>query len=409
MKMSIPAFIFFTSFILATSSTEASYFDTLPEGRFNLQYRRIKTNSVVSNYDTNGLLTSNNINFKLNAESLMGSNQILDEYFSDLKNISSEAYLNFQIGAYEIKPVANIEVEVLGFGYGLGDKTTAYFGIPFYKASVKVDFNRTEGNNYKEISEMVEDSDSGIVGRITQGLPDISEGIIQTVLTEYYGTKALGTWTASGPGDLEAGIMHQLHKDKSFGSLIKFGTVLPTGKVEDPDILQDISFGDGQVDVFFEGGVGGKFLSHLGYTLSARYTYQMDSQKTYRVPDVEGVSLGVNKTQVTEKLGNKIDLFSALSFEAFDLFTFQLGHYFNHQQKTTILSSNGALFKGSNIFSPSQGHSAEVKFTFSTVKSYLKNKSFFLPFDLSASYLKTLSGINIQEVNRSTLQLSMYF
>ena len=263
-------------------------------------------------------MVSNNINFNLDANSIYGANEVLNNYFDELKSINPEAFNSFQIGQYEINPSANIEVDVYGFGFGLTNKTTVYFGVPFYRAVVNVEFKRTGGNNYDEIKEMLGDNDSGIVGQITNGLPDITEGVIQTVLIDHYGTSPIGTWSGEGVGDIEAGIMHQIYRGKNFGALTKFGTIFPTGKMENPDILQDISFGDGQVDAFVEAGIGATFFGgSLEYTFNSRYTYQFSSQKTRRIPDMEGISLGVNKTQITEKLGNKFDTFSALKYEFF--------------------------------------------------------------------------------------------
>jgi hypothetical protein len=386
-----------------------AYYDTLPQGRFSIQYRSIKTNSIINSFDSAGILNSNNINFNLDSDSIYGANPILDNYFDELKAINPEAFNKFHIGSFEIKPQAQVQVNVFGFGFGLSKNTTVYFGLPMYEAVVNVDFKRTKGNNYDEVIAMVEEDEASVVAQITRGLPDITEGIIQTVLVDYYGTKPIGTWSAQGPGDLEAGIMHQVFETGNFGGLVKFGTILPTGKVENPDILQDISFGDGQVDAFFEAGIGGLFARNFEYTFGARYTYQFDSQKTLRIPDLEGISLGVDKTQVTHKLGNKIDVFSALKVNFFDLIGVQFTHFYNYQGGGEILSDNANLFNQPSIFDSSSSHSGELKISFSTVKSYLERQQFLLPIELSASYFKTLDGRNIQEINRTTLQVSLFF
>ncbi len=406
--MNLGIFLILFSFFLYAPLGQSAYYDVLPQGRFNLQFRLIKTNSIVNSYDSSGGLRSNDVQFNLDGKTIYGANEILDKYFDDLSNISPEAFDRFQIGSYEIKPKANVNVRVFGFGYGLGKKSTVYLGVPFYQAEVNVAFNRTKGNNYDEIVEIVGEDQVTTVTQITRGLPDITKGIIQTVLVDYFGVRPIGTWRAEGPGDIEAGIMHQIYSSQSGGALFKFGVILPTGKIENPDILQDISFGDGQVDTFIEAGFGLELYPQLEFNSSTRFTYQFDSQKSRRVPDITGTSLGVDKVQVTEKLGNKIDIYSNLTYSIFNLFRLELGHHYHLQGATKYRGSSSSLFNSSS-FRQVTSHAGEIKFVFTSVKRYLKNGQFFLPFELSASYFKTLKGENIQAVNRTTFQLSTFF
>lgn len=396
------------SFFIYAPTGQSAYYDVLPQGRFNFQFRWIKTNSIVNSFDSSGGIKTNDVQFNLDGKTIYGANEILDKYFDDLSDINPAAFDQFQIGSYEIKPKANVNVRVFGFGYGLGKKSTVYLGIPFYQAEVNVEFNRTKGNNYDEIVEIVGEDEVSTVTQITRGLPDITEGIIQTVLIDYFGVLPIGTWRAEGPGDIEAGVMHQVYSSQSGGGLLKFGVILPTGKIENPDILQDISFGDGQVDTFVEAGFGLQLAPFLEFNNSLRFTYQFDSQKTRRVPDISGTSLGVDKIQVTEKLGNKIDVYSNLSYSLLNLFRLEVGHYYYFQGATKYLDNNSSLFNFSD-FRPMNSHAGEIKFVFTTVNRYLQNGQFFLPFELSASYFKTLKGENIQAINRTTLQFSTFF
>ena len=387
----------------------SAYYDTLPQGRFNLLYRKIQTNSISNSFDQTGNLVSNDINFNLTANSLTGSNEVLDNYFDQLKEANEEAYNLLEIGTYLISPKAEIDVQVFGLGYGLSKTTTIYFGVPFYEAVVGIDFKRTKGNNYSEISSRLDENDQATLVSITNGLPDITEGVIQTVLVDHYGVKPIGKWVASGMGDIEVGFMQQIFSSNEFGSLIKFGSVIPTGKIENPDILQDISFGDGQLDLFMEAGVGfsSPFLDEINF--SGRYTYQIASQKTYRIPDLEGISLGTRSAQFTEKLGDKIDLMANVKKDVNSIFYTQLSLFFNYQGQTVLTGESSDLLNKLPSFQETYASNLELKLGLSTVENYLKNGEYLFPFDLNFTYLSYLSGVNTQAINRAQVELNLYF
>ena len=90
----------------------------------------------------------------------------------------------------------------------------------------------------------------------------------------------------------------------------------------------------------------------------------------------------------------------------FDVISVQAAHIFNYQGAPEITSDNASLF---GSFDSSYSQNIELRLAFNTVKKYMDNQIFFMPLEISASLLKTLSGKNIQDITRSTLQLSLFF
>jgi hypothetical protein len=395
-------------FLLLFPECFAFYWETLPKGRFNLQYRNIQTNEITNSYDPLGNIQSNEVNLLLDGNSLYGANDILDHYFEKLKTSNPGAFNELEIGRYQLTPIAEVDVQVFGIGHGVSDTLTVYAGIPFYKAKVNIDFKRTKGNNYQGVATMLSGEDQGLLTNITNGLPDITEGVIQTVLTDYYGLKPLGSWVASGLGDIELGVMKRFYKNRDFGLLAKFGTVLPTGRVDDPDILQDIKFGDGQWDAFLEFGGGLKFFYFDELNLSARYTYQFSGEFNLRVPDLEGVSLGSRKTKIIKTPGDKIDVMVNLKKKLSSLFYVDGTYLFNFIGESKFKGNES--YKLNNLIQNkfSQGSSLEAKIGLSTVNSYLQ-KEFFLPVDFNINYLLQFAGKNTQKVNRIQTELNLFF
>ncbi len=157
-----------------------------------------------------------------------------------------------------------MQVDAYGMGYGITDKVTAYAYLPMYKADVRLKFNKTKENNFQKIADeyAVVDGNSmaGGIGAFAQEVPDVLTGpTIQNMIMNTYGYKPMGDWHGEGPGDLEFGLMYNFFERDNYGFMATTGAVAPTGQKDDPDIMQDVAFGDGQWDTFLELGGGYRF------------------------------------------------------------------------------------------------------------------------------------------------------
>src|SRR5690606_20080442 len=105
------------------------------------------------------------------------------------------------------------------------------------------------------------------------------------------------------------------------------------GRVDDPDILQDIGFGDGQTDLFAEFGGGYRLYDNIFLNSYLRYTYQFASEKELRVPYSEDASVSDEKGTFTEKLGNKWDYTLSSDYTINDWFSITGSYLFNYQEE----------------------------------------------------------------------------
>lgn len=390
-----------------------AYYDTLPKGVRLFAYRYVKTGEVNSSYGSNRQESSYFLKQNFDAKTLHNLNSATEYYFDELKRISEKAYNDFSFGEYEGSGQSIVQVSGYGLGYGLTDRLTLYASVPYYKADVKFNLVRNKGNNHAAVAKEINNNEisevSNLLSQLTKELPDAKVGLLQSIATNYYGYKPIGDWTGEGFGDAEVGLIYRLTNWQRGGLALTGGVVLPTGRVDDPDILQDIAFGDGQTDIFLEFGSGVKlFKEKIDFSLSARYTYQMSSQKELRIPEDDEFPLSQAKGIFEEKLGNKWDLNSQMSFQLFRWLAPYGGYTYSIKEKSQYASkfsqANEYLSKNSNT----EIHTLKFGLNFSTVSLYQLGK-FMAPFVIDLSMQSVVKGQNTPKYDRVDLELRLFF
>lgn len=399
---------------MLSASVQAGYYSTLPKGVRAFEFRHIFTSDIGALYNNQGVKEDIYFKENLNAKILESLNEATKVYFDELKALSPEAYNAFSFGEYQAEGNANVDVQVMGGGIGITDRLTAYFGFPIYDAQVNLDIRRTSGNNHAQVANILErdagESESGrILGQITGQLPDATGELLQGVMVNMYGYKPVGSWQAKGMGDTEVGLMYRIAEWDYAGLLMAGGLNLPTGREDDPDIIQDFGFGDGQTDVFAEFG-GGFVIPKLYFGLDAfvRYTYQMPTEKTLRIPDQPGIPIGLSKGSFKEKLGNMFDLNIQGSIFPNDWLTIFGGYIYNHKDQSKYYSDNEYANNALAINTMVETHTFLGGMEFSTVNLFKRGK-FFAPVSLSPSVQRIVKGINSPSYTRYNLKFRLFF
>ncbi|MBT4792510.1 MAG: hypothetical protein HON90_13140 [Halobacteriovoraceae bacterium] len=323
-----------------------------------------------------------------------------------------EALKELSFGSHKIEANAKVKIDVYAFAYGITNKLTAYIGMPIYDAKVKVRYKKLSENSNKKVSEILQkkygDDMAQTLGNMVENFYTIDETVIQSAIVNSLGYKELGDWSGQGLGDTEIGLKYNIINKKRYGVLTSFGAVAPTGYVDDPDLIQDIGFGDGQWDVFFELGSGYHLSDNLIFNSWGRYTHQFESKKKLRVPFSEKIEISGQKQTFNEKLGNKTDLGIDLEFIATDWLTFRPAISYSTTEKANYKSNNSAvdslLEENSNSYSQNFMFQTQL----SSVNLYLKNK-FILPAQLNFSYQTMIEGRNTPKVDLYDIEFRMFF
>lgn len=406
-------FFLFGLSLYATTSFGASY-DTLPKGIDMFVIKHVTTSKIESKFNANNQDESLSLKENFTSSKLENISSALKTYFQELKAISPEAYNQFSLGEFEAEAEAQVSAQGIGMARGITDRLTVYGSLPVYHIKTNVSFKQSQKSNLSSTQAAVQNAPtttamSGFVRQLTLQLPETNEELIQSLIVNYYGYKALGNWEKDALGDAELGMIYRLTDFKEAGLAISGGVVLPTGDPDDPDSLQDVSTGDGQYDAFVESMAGISFFDNaIAFDLKTRFTYQFATTKSLRTTNDPDMPLSKQKESMNEKLGNKIDATLSMTFNATSWLNFNSSFIVSETDVSTYGATDPKVKTVLEQNSASSNQWARVGIGFSSVELY-KKKKMDIPFELSLSAQKLLNAKNTANYQRFDLDFRFYF
>lgn len=391
-----------TLFALAQAAS-AQAWKTLPKGVRIFGYRNVTTSKISSNFNQFRSESALGAQFRVDGMSL---NEMTGGMVKPTIG-NEEAFNNLLVGEYKVDATAEAKVHGFGFGYGLTDKVMYYGEFTFYNTRVNSAIKRTKGNTFKEVEKILEKEGSSLA-TFARNMVDVNEGTIQSVITNYYGYKPIGTWYGSGYGDMETGLMIRAIDKGTTGLLLYPGVVLPTGRQDDPDLLQDMGYGDGQFDVFGEMATGYVYNDHLSFGSTFRYTYQAPTTKELRVPSSRDFLLSPDKGQFDVKYGDRFNFMANMTVNFNDWFSMTPVYRFMYQMPSEYDSKFGEANDYLAYNSDKLEHQVQLTTSISSIQPFLK-KQFVLPAQINMNIVQTVSGKNVPKVGRFELELRMLF
>jgi hypothetical protein len=409
--------LFLVGSFLVSNFAFAQYYKTLPKGARVGVYRNVKS-QVDSSFNHSSSESPFSYELKADIKFLESIDNDTVQTALDLLRPYPEAYSKLNLGEYKIKAKADVNVDGYGFAYGITNKITAYMALPIFKANVAIDYRRSQSNNYEEVADSLQnttgDDLAQAIGNFVDEYSDqldVDDSFLQNLVVNGFGYDEVGDWKGEGIGDIELGVMYNFLTTRNYGLLLSAGTVAPTGRVDDPDIIQDIGFGDGQWDLFTEFGGSYLLTDSIIFNSYVRYTHQLSSDKNLRVPISADVSLGDEKTRYNQKLGDKVLFHLSNEYYLNDWLSLKAGYEYEKiaQAKYSAYKSE---YSYSNDYlannTDSSAHTARVTGEMSSVGLY-QSKKFPLPGAIKFIYQTTLEGTNTAKVERYEVEFRMYF
>ena len=401
-----------------SSLAQAQYFKTLPKGVRTIDMRNIKTSTINSSYNHSESESAYSYDIELDNKTLQAIDNDIIETIYEILAPYPDAANALNLGKYHVDAEANMEVDVFGFGYGVSNRVTAYFGIPFHKAQVKMNYKRPQGNNYNQVAEILQNYTSddfaqGIGANVEaygQNL-DIDGAFLQNLVVNHFNYDEVGDWRGEGLGDTEFGVMYNFLNQGNYGLLVSFGGIAPTGREDDPDMLQDVGFGDGQWDAFVEFGGGAIVNNWLNVNSWFRYTHQFASEKVKRVPYSEDVFIGDSTAVFDEKLGDKFIYHISTDFILNDWISVSTAYEYSHTEEARYRAHDGENAYAESILASnteSVQHNLRASIELSSITPFSKG-NFLLPASLRFGYQHMLEGRNTAKYDRYELTYRMFF
>jgi hypothetical protein len=405
--MDMKFFIALSLYLIAAHSY-AQVWKTLPKGVRIVGYRNVTTTKVTSNFNNSGNETSLGTSFRVDANTF---NKMFKTPIVPGRDVDEAAYNNLVVGDYKVDAEAQFNVQGTGFGYGITDKVMFYGEMSYYNAQVNANISRTAGNTYEETARILQ-RNGGLqnqwLAENLRNMTDADESTIQSVVVNHYKYKPIGNWYGKGYGDMETGLMTNVIDRGIWGLMLYTGVVLPTGRQDDPDILQDVGFGDGQFDLFGEMATGHVINDHMSFGTLFRYTYQAPTSKTLRIPHERDFHLSAERGKFDVKYGDKINWSLLSTFTVNDWLAFTPVYRFMYQMQSQYDSQYTDANKYLAYNTDKTEHQAQLTTTISSIQPFLK-KQFILPAQINVNVVRTITGKNVPNVGRFEVEFRMLF
>jgi len=312
------------------------------------------------------------------------------------------------VGTFSADLKAHVRVTAPIISYGLTERLTLAAAIPVYQAqtAINVGFVPTpRAQQFLTALAQPENNQTASAREVGDKLNHAVERLNQKLLDN--GFRNLRNWDGQGLGDITLAGKFRGIDTEGFALAATGGVVLPTGRTDDVDVINDLAFGDGQTDVFTQIATD-EFIGN-GFTINefAKYTEQLAGRKQVRLV-TEDEKIEVGKSEADFKLGSKWEAGASLQWEpSFGLVT---GIGYNHLQKLgdnyrgIPPESQRALEANTD----QQANNSLFQLGYSTVPLF-RAKRFPVPLETKFTYVHQLSSKNLPESDLAQFDFSLFF
>jgi hypothetical protein len=303
--------------------------------------------------------------------------------------------------------------------YGLLDRLTVGVLIPvnYSKNRVRARLDATTANVGKNaaLNSVAPLRVPGTVPLTTEDVQDLLGAGLDIngdgrVEVPGFGFKRFESWSGFGVGDIELLARYQFVNTAFWRFAMTSGVRLPTGRVDDPDDLTDLPFGDGQTDLITRLHLDYVPVRPLLLNLTLRYDIQLPDKQEKRVLDNVNQPITANKEKVSRNLGDILEVEVLGSYDITKVLS--AGAKYRFTTKVAQDSIDGDLgFNYGSLESETKttSHMFFVLLGLSTVRLY-QEKHFPVPLSFSVAYRNRFAGRdNVTRSEYISFSLTGYF
>jgi hypothetical protein len=201
---------------------------------------------------------------------------------------------------------------------------------------------------------------------------------------------------------------YQYLKTKNWRLALTGGIRLPTGEIDDPDDLGDISIGNGAYALLFHLNSDYIGFKNLVLNTSLRYDLVLPHKERLRVPENVNQPLTPNIENVERNLGDAIELEASGTYEVLKGFTFSLLYRFAYKLKDIVSGDLGFTYESRESETRTKQHVGIASLCYSTIPLF-QAKKFPIPLTASLSYRNRFAGANILKSQYISAAMAVYF
>lgn len=415
--MGFSKFVFGISFLLIAANLFADDAATLPKGRWRLRLLTSLTeasNEFGPQGDVQAL--GSRYSRDLDAQFLQLLSPTTKEIVKALNSISPGQGDTFEAAVLNTQVNSEFLTNVFVAEYGITDRLSVGVIVPLVSATVDVSATSNTSNGLNQLLQQPDLPDGhpakAAMQKLKAGLQQIQQATtvsgLNSTLQDRYGYQAgLQSWSGSGIGDIEIGAKYNYYKEHPLKMTIKGGLRLPTGRVDDPDLLTDVGFGDGQFDLGVFHFIDYQAFADTYFTLEMGYTSQLPATSTVRVPLSADVPIGSDKVDARMKLGDFWEGGLEINQTFFKYFTACAKYRFRQKFKDHYSNPNVDL-SSLETETKSLLHEANAQLEYSNLPAVRAGEASF-PYAVGAFYRQPISGENTTDIRTAGMFLKTYF
>jgi len=415
----------------------------LPAGRFRLSYTYGVASGISEGYqsDSSKKSLTSDYNIELNSDTLKTFDPQISElitylnsfdgyrYDSDQKNgllggivLSNDESLPtlgdaIALGFTNVDATASQKKHLLTFQYGLSNKVSVGFQIPYIKSNVSVKYGISGNNNASELLDAWKSVDPGELSSVINGLNQLSSlstDTFQELLSDA-GYSNFGDFSETGLGDVVLGGRYNylnLTNTQSGDWINSFqgGFTAPTGKVYDPSEITAIDFGQGVWDFGAAHLLNYTPTPWFTFQHSLNYTYRFEGELLDRVRENESDIIPDASTEemLNAKLGDKYWTAIGLKLDVTSFFSITSSYEWYWKDSDHYSGSRDKDYTHLSGDTHKYLETLQIGASFSSIKAFQDYK-FPLPGDFSVNYYKPVTGKNSVIAPFVVAELALYF
>ena len=298
----------------------------------------------------------------------------------------------------------DIDVLDLGYSYGLTDKLTIGFHIPYYRITNNVD---TALDTSSANVGLNPGAGPAIIPISAGGTPATTDDV-QNLVSDLYGFSRIDSWKRDGVGDIELGGKYQFFLESSSAFAMTGGLRVPTGYEDDADKLNDVAWSFGNYALLLRlhcdnliSSLWNPSASKLhaiapaaGDTvlnLTFRYDLMLPDRKTMRFGDSPEQVLTNDRERVDRKLGDIVNLEVSAKHHVSPALAVSLVYTCGFKAKDDIDGDLDYNYASLEADTDSSEQIYIIKVSYSTLAAYREQQS-AAPMEFSLAYRDRFDG-----------------